>query len=199
MLAEIFDNDDRVKKIFDNWEKVILSEELTIEEKDEKINEIWDISDQAASDLDALQCLILKIYNKYADSIYLIDDVVIDNWGKKVLLEQSIVTACTGLECYLYEMIPWILKNNKDASKRFLGSIGKPIKNLGKYDFQPLENVSKIFRDKYKNKHFPVFPDMKEFYHDKFEIELFGENEEDFKEIFQVRHCIVHNAGKPDD
>jgi hypothetical protein len=120
--------------------------------------------------------------------------------NNKVLLEQAIVAVCTAYEYFLKEMIPWVLKNNKDAAKRFLGRIDKPIKTLGKYGFDILGNVDKIFFELYRDKLFPIFPDVYKFYKEIFRIDLFSSKKEKkyIEFIFEIRHCIVHNEGKPD-
>lgn len=119
---------------------------------------------------------------------------------KKVLLEQAIVTSCTAYECYLKEQIPWLLKYNEDSARRFLGALNKPIKEAGKYNFDLMGNVDKIYKGEFENKLMPVFPDVLTFYNDVFKIKLFKNKKEKkyVEKIFQMRHCIIHNGGKPD-
>jgi hypothetical protein len=118
-----------------------------------------------------------------------------------VLLEQSIVASCTAYECFLKEMIPWVLGHDEQCARRFLGSMGRPIKELGKYDFEPLPHVAAIYQDTFGKKLMPVFPDVVDFYRETLKIELFDDEDDqrEVEEVFQIRHCIVHNAGKPDD
>lgn len=123
-----------------------------------------------------------------------------DSLTNRVLLEQAIVTICSAYECYLKELIPWILKNHKNSAKRFLGGLREPTKFLGKYKFEPLKHVDKIYFEINQNKQLPLFDDLLTQYKEYFDISLFFTKQEEkyVKKIYQVRHCIVHNEGKPD-
>ncbi len=119
---------------------------------------------------------------------------------QKALLEQSIVASCTAYEHFLKVMIPWILKNQPDSAKRYLGRVNRPLKDFGKFAFDVAGNVDKIFRRDYDKSLFPVFPDVVNFYERILRIHLFRSKTERayVNKIFEVRHCIVHTGGKPD-
>lgn len=121
-----------------------------------------------------------------------------DSLTNKVLLEQAIVTICTAYECYLKELVPWMLKNSENAAIRFLGELDNPIKSLGKYKFEPLKNIDKIYLNQKKQQ--PIFDELLTQYKNYFNIPLFFTKQEEnyVKKIYWVRHCIVHNEGKPD-
>ncbi len=121
-----------------------------------------------------------------------------DSLTNRVLLEQSIVTMCSAFECYLKELIPWILKNNEESARRFLGGLNEPTKSLGRYKFEPLKHINKIYIDINKQSH--VFDDLMTQYKEYFNIPIFftKREEEYVRKIYQVRHCIVHNESKPD-
>jgi hypothetical protein len=179
--------DQKILEIFEKWnnpkETASLAWEVTKN----------DIGGHLISD-------ITYMYWKYCDVVSYIKTHM-KEMSNKVLLEQAIVTACTSYEIYLKEMIPWILKNHEESTKRFLGKLTKPIKDLGKYNFDLLGNVDDVYLELYGSKMMPVFPDLEEFYKDNFQIQLYSSKKEKIfvEKIFQVRHCIVHNAGKPDE
>jgi hypothetical protein len=143
---------------------------------------------------------IAYLFWKYCD---VVDHVtaLMKGLRNRVLLEQALVCACTAYECFSREMIPWILRNDRESAKRFLGSLTKPVKELGKYDFDPIKNVDKIFSELYEKRFMPVFPDVMDFYNATLRIELFRSKRgrKYMEKIFQMRHCIVHNEGKPDE
>lgn len=124
----------------------------------------------------------------------------LDSLTNKALLEQAIVTMCSAYECYLKELVPWVLKNDENSAKRFLGQLDLPTKALGKYRFEPLKHVHKIYFETNRNKQLPVFDEMLTQYKNHFNISLFfSKQEEDYvRKIFQVRNCVVHNQSKPD-
>lgn len=183
-LLEI--KDKRILEVFNEWKDPRKTAELAREIEKKFIG-------------GHLTADITYTFWKYADLASILKESA-DSMNNKVLLEQAIVTACTAYECFLKEMIPWILKNNKKVAKRFLGGIDKPIKTLGKYDFDVLGNSDKLYLEFYADKLFPLFPDVYKFYKEIFGINPFySEREKGYVElIFQVRHCIVHNEGKPD-
>ena len=136
---------------------------------------------------------------KYSHVVSLLSNLQ-KNLDEAVLLEQAIVTSCTALESFLKEMIPWVLKNHSDSARRYLGSLNRPIKELGKYGFDPMGRVDEIYRDETINKQLPVFPDLVEFYEGIIKVRPFetGKQRDFIAKVFEVRHCIVHNAGRPD-
>ena len=138
-------------------------------------------------------------YWKYADVVRVLR-MYEKEMEKNVLLEQAIVAACTAYERFLKDMIPWVLKNHRLAAKKYLGRINRPVKELGRFDFDALGNVDEVFLQEYQDKQFPVFPEVVEFYKDILGLDLFWDQKEAryVERIFEVRHCIVHNAGKPD-
>ncbi len=187
-IALLKDKDPRILKVFRWWR----SPEKTADLAEEIFKK--EIGGHLAADL-------TYTFWKYADVVRILR-VWQRKFSKKVVLEQSIVAACTAYESFLREMIPWVLKNNKESARRFLGRVGKvSVMELGKYDFDPMTNAHRIFAEEYENPLFPVFPKVVEFFRDVIPIKMFsGKREERYVEkIFQVRHCIVHNAGKPDE
>ncbi len=182
--------DEEILKIFNEWEDPSSTAKLAM--KIERSAKKKKKHEHLIADL-------VYTFWKYSDIAVRLNDMS-RSLSNKVILEQSIVAACTSYECYLKDMIPWILKNNKKAAKKFLGNISDPIKTAGKYGFDLLGNVDKIFLDIYGGKTFPIFPNLEEFYKKYFGISLFFTNKEKshIEEIFEIRHCIVHNEGKPD-
>jgi len=179
--------DDRILKVFREWESPCQNYDLVSEIIDKEVpcHIVADIT---------------YLFWRYSDVVrHLREKYQLRE--NDVLLEQTIVTSCTAYECFLKEMIPWILKNNPEIAKRFLGKLNKPIKDLGKYNFDPYSNVEFLYEDVYGKKLMPVFPDIHDFYRDILKINILEEskNRELLENIFQARHCIVHNAGKPDD
>jgi hypothetical protein len=179
--------DPRVLRILKEWETPCKNRDLAHEIVDQNV-QCHFVAD------------ITYLFWRYADVVHHLR-AEYDSRESNVLLEQTIVTSCTAYECFLKEMIAWILGHNRECARRFLGSIGKPIKDLGKYDFDPLSHVTAIYHDTRGNKIMPVFPDVVDFYHDTLKITLFddADHQKDVERIFQIRHCIVHNAGKPDE
>lgn len=179
--------DKRIIKVFKNWENPSETADLA------KEIQVKEIGGHLVAD-------VTYLFWKYCHVVKRVETMLGD-LSSNVLLEQAIVSACTAYECYLKEMIPWILRNHKNSGKRFLGTINKPIKDLGKYDFDPMKNVDKIYLEIYGKRNMPVFPDLVMFYGDIIGIALFrSKRDRDYLEkIFQMRHCIVHNEGKPDD
>lgn len=115
------------------------------------------------------------------------------------VLEQSLVAMCTAFECYCKDSTQWIIDNIPDYSKKYLGSLTMPTKELGKHDFEPLKNAGNIFNEK-EGKGFKIFDDGKKIYSDIIGFDLFENEKHEMTiwKIFQTRHCIIHNGGKPD-
>ena len=204
------------KKIFESWKKCVPREVDCIIRclniKDSRILKVmkeWETPCQNRKLVDEIvdqnvQCHfvadITYLFWRYADVVgHLREQFSLRE--SKVLLEQTIVSACTAYECFLKELIPWILANNSDCARKFLGSVNRPIKELGKYDFDPLANVALVYEDIYGKKLMPVFPDVFEFYRDILKINILDDEKyrKHLEIIFQMRHCIIHNAGKPDE
>ncbi len=74
------------------------------------------------------------------------------------------------------------------------------MKELGKYGFDPMGRVDEIFRDETIGKQMPMFPDLVDFYAGILQIQVFDtKRQHDFvARVFDMRHCIVHNGGRPD-
>lgn len=178
--------DKRILRIFRQWRSTDKTREIA-EEIAEK-----EVGGHLAADL-------TYTFWKYADVVRVLRKVQ-KYMEQRILLEQAIVASCTAFECFLKSMIPWVLKNHNESAKRYLGTVALPTKELGKFDFDPTGNVDKVFLHGYRNRLFPVFPDVVEFYKQVLGVDLFWSKREKqyVKKIFEVRHCIVHNAGKPD-
>lgn len=178
--------DERLLRIFDKWKSTNETGELAEEIERKRIG------GHLAAD-------VTYTFWKYADVVRIFRMYQRD-MKQKVLLEQAVMASCTAYECFLKRMIPWILSNHEESAKRYLGTIGLPMKELGKFDFDPMGNVDRVFLHEYRNRLFPVFPEVVKFYKDIFGIDLFWSKREAkyVDKIFAVRHCIVHSAGKPD-
>lgn len=180
--------------------------------KDERILRIfheWEHPDETGSAADAilekriggsLLSILTYTYWKYCDVVSLFG-AVLDRIRQQVLLDQAIVASCTAYERILKDLIPWVLKNHEPAAKAYLGTLNRPVKSLGRFDFDALRNVDAIFLNEPQGALFPVFPDVVDFYNRTLGVNLFPSTERarEINGIFNVRNCIVHNAGKPDE
>jgi len=179
--------------------------------KDERILRVfneWEETDKTATIPEAifetriggpLVSSLAFTYCKYANMVGIFRGIR-EAIQQKVLLEQAIVASCSAYERCLKDMIPWVLKNHKPAAKAFLGSLTRQVKELGRFDFDPFGNVDAIFLEEDQHKKFPVFPEVVDFYRDVLGLDLFPSDQaaDGMKLIFEVRNCIVHNAGRPD-
>lgn len=116
-----------------------------------------------------------------------------------IVLEQALVAMCTAYEIIIKETIQWTLNNFPEFSKRYIGSLSFPVKELGKYKFEPLKNAGSIFLWR-EGKDFKIFDNGKKSYKEILKFDLFKNKRRENKlwKVLQTRHCIIHNAGKPD-
>lgn len=142
---------------------------------------------------------LVYTYWKYADVVRILG-AVLDGIQKQVLLDQAIVAGCTAYERFLKDMIPWVLKNHPPAAKAYLGTMSKQVKELGKFDFEPMKNVDAVFLEDHPSGRFPL-REVVEFYSNTLKLGLYPTEQEaaEIQRIFEVRNAIVHSAGRADD
>ncbi len=115
------------------------------------------------------------------------------------ILDHSLVAMCTAYECYVKDCFAWSLVNFRNYGRKYVSTLSTPVKEMAKYEYDPLKNAGNIFSDK-EGQAFKLFDNGKKLFRDVLEFDLFKDDktEELLWKIFQTRHCIIHNGGKPD-
>ncbi len=119
--------------------------------------------------------------------------------SNKVILEHSVIAMCTAYEIYCRDSLAWVLNNLPEYGKRYIGKSSIPLKELAKFGYDPLGKAGDIFFEK-ECQAFKIFENGKKCYTEILGFELFEDKktEKTAWKIFQTRHCIIHNGGKPD-
>jgi len=149
-------------------------------------------------DITKEQLMLYKVIWESIHTSHLLDEIT-HQANYKAVLEQALVATCTAYECLVRDSFQWALNNVSGYAKKYISTQGMPIKELAKYDYKPLENAGTIFSDKEGTK-FMIFENGKKVYSDILQFKIFRNKKIENKlwRIFQTRHCIIHNGGKPD-
>ena len=115
------------------------------------------------------------------------------------ILDHALVAMCTAYECYAKDAFCSVLINIPSYAQRYVSTLSVPVKEMAKYHYNPLKQAGKIFTDR-EGQSFKIFENGKKLFRDVLDFDLFesSDSEDILWKIFQTRHCIIHNGGKPD-